>query len=463
MVFVLDAHHKPLMPCTEKRARLLLQRGRAVAHRPEPFTIRLKDRTREGSTLQPLRLKLDPGSKVTGVAVLRFVSRDHAAAVCLGEIAHRQGIKKRLDVRRGVRRNRRNRKTRHRPARFDCRARRNGRLPPSLAARVDQTLRVVGKLTKLLPLTEVSVENIRFDTQALQNPEISGVNYQRGTLAGYEVREYLLEKFRHECAYCGGASGDPVLKVDHVVPRSRGGTDQVSNLALVCRTCNEAKDDLLPVKWLEKLAASNDPLDRIRAERFPKTLEQLQRPLRDTAMMNATRWAVWHRLKGMGMPTEAGSGARTKYNRTRFGLPKDHCLDAACVGASTPERLTFANGKVVVFRALGRGHRRMANVDRYGFPKGHRPRSKSVHGFRTGDAAVVRVPSGKYAGTWRGTVAVRSSGSFDLKDAAGKRMIQGISWRHFRLLGHGDGWQIGRREAAIPPTPNGVGFLAAIL
>ncbi|MDA8066121.1 MAG: RNA-guided endonuclease IscB, partial [Thermaerobacter sp.] len=237
MVFVLDAHHKPLMPCTEKRARLLLQRGRAVVHRPEPFTIRLKDRTQEGSTLQPLRLKLDPGSKVTGVAVLRFVSQDHAAAVFLAQIMHRQGIKKRLDVRRGVRRSRRSRKTRHRPARFDCRARRNGRLPPSLAARVDQTLRVVGKLTKLLPLTQVSVENIRFDTQALQNPEISGVNYQRGTLAGYEVREYLLEKFRHECAYCGGASGDPVLNVDHVVPRSRGGTDQVSNLALVCRTC----------------------------------------------------------------------------------------------------------------------------------------------------------------------------------------------------------------------------------
>ena len=463
MVFVLDRRHRPLMPCSEQRARLLLQRGRAVVHRLEPFTIRLKDRTREDSVLQPLRLKLDPGSRTTGLAVVRPVSGDQGVAVFLGEVIHRRGIKKRLDQRRAVRRSRRNRGTRYRPARFDCRTRREGWLPPSLDARVNQTMAVVGRLTNLLPITDLSVENVRFDTQALQNPEISGVNYQRGTLAGYEVREYLLEKFRHECAYCGGASGDPVLNVDHVVPRSRGGTDQVSNLALVCRTCNEAKDDLLPVKWLEKLAASNDPLDRIRAERFPKTLEQLQRPLRDTAMMNATRWAVWHRLKGMGMPTEAGSGARTKYNRTRFGLPKEHCLDAAWVGASTPERLAFATDKVVVFRALGHGHRRMANVDRFGFPKGHRSRSKSVHGFRTGDVALAEVASGKYAGVWRGTVAVRSSGSFDLKDAAGRRVAQGIPWRCFQLLRHNDGWQIGRREAAIPPTPEGVGFLAAIL
>ena len=45
MVFVLDHHKKPLMPCTEKRARKLLEHGRAVIHKMAPFTIRLKDRT----------------------------------------------------------------------------------------------------------------------------------------------------------------------------------------------------------------------------------------------------------------------------------------------------------------------------------------------------------------------------------------------------------------------------------
>ena len=167
MAFVLDKRHRPLMPCSEKRARLLLQRGRAVVH-----------------LIQPLRLKLDPGSKTTGLAVLRFVSEDHGVAVFLGEIIHRQGIKRRLDARRGVRRSRRSRTTRHRPARFASRTGPRRWLPPSLAARVGQTMGATGKLRKLLPITHVSVENVRFDTQALENPEIDGVQYQRGTLFG---------------------------------------------------------------------------------------------------------------------------------------------------------------------------------------------------------------------------------------------------------------------------------------
>lgn len=113
MVFVLDKHKKPLMHCTEKRARLLLRRGRAVVHRLAPFTIRLKDRVLEDSEVQPLRLKLDPGSKVTGVAVLRGNE-----VVFLGEIRHRTDIEDRLAKRRMIRRNRRNRKTRYRKPRF---------------------------------------------------------------------------------------------------------------------------------------------------------------------------------------------------------------------------------------------------------------------------------------------------------------------------------------------------------
>src|SRR6185437_1601232 len=62
-VFVLDRHHRPLMPCSEKRARLLLARQRAVVHRLAPFTIRLKDRLAEASAIQPVVLKVDPGSR----------------------------------------------------------------------------------------------------------------------------------------------------------------------------------------------------------------------------------------------------------------------------------------------------------------------------------------------------------------------------------------------------------------
>ena len=70
-VYVLDKFGKPLMPCSEKRARLLLERNRARIHRLIPMVIRLVDRDVAECELQPLRIKIDPGSKFTGMAVVR--------------------------------------------------------------------------------------------------------------------------------------------------------------------------------------------------------------------------------------------------------------------------------------------------------------------------------------------------------------------------------------------------------
>ncbi|MDK2883324.1 MAG: hypothetical protein PWP58_1660 [Bacillota bacterium] len=374
MVFVLDRRKRPLMPCSEKRARLLLERGRAVVHRVFPFVIRLKDREAGESKLQFLRLKLDPGAKVTGFAVLREDGPEKAEAVLLGEIRHKPGIKDRMDKRRVQRRSRRNRKTRYRKPRFDnrhpekcvacgrnarhgsrycrpCEEARNfvdngyrdTRLPVSLEARVNQTLSAVRKLTRWLPIAAISTEHVKFDTQLLQNPGISGVEYQHGELFGYEVKEYLLEKFGRRCAYCGAESVP--LEVEHVVPKNPKygpkGTDRISNLAVACEGCNKAKGNLQPEEWLEELRRSGREIDRVRAANLQEVLKRLKEPLKDAAMMNATRWALYKRLKGMGLPVECGTGARTKYNRLRMGLPKTHYFDACCVGASTPERIVI--------------------------------------------------------------------------------------------------------------------------
>jgi hypothetical protein len=76
------------MPCSEKRARLLLTRGRAVAHRRYPFTIRLKDRV--GGDVQPVRVKIDPGSKIMGIAIITEEDGNKPAKVlCLFELVHR--------------------------------------------------------------------------------------------------------------------------------------------------------------------------------------------------------------------------------------------------------------------------------------------------------------------------------------------------------------------------------------
>ena len=127
-VFVLDRKGRALMPCTEKRAAKLLSAGRARVHRLVPFVIRLVDRQLETSALQPLECKLDPGSKFTGIAVVRVSEQIDAATgeiqktvhvLSLLELMHRgRQISEALTSRRAMRRARRNRNTRYRAPRF---------------------------------------------------------------------------------------------------------------------------------------------------------------------------------------------------------------------------------------------------------------------------------------------------------------------------------------------------------
>ncbi|WP_363325672.1 RRXRR domain-containing protein [Thermogemmatispora sp.] len=67
-------------------------------------------------------------------------------------------------------------------------------LPPSLESRVENVVTWVNRLCRYAPVSLRTVEHVKFNTQLLQNPDISGVEYQRGTLFGYELREYLLEE-----------------------------------------------------------------------------------------------------------------------------------------------------------------------------------------------------------------------------------------------------------------------------
>ena len=152
------------------------------------------------------------------------------------ELIHRgHAIKSRLDSRRAIRRSRRNRKTRYRQARFLNRTRSKGSLAPSLQHRVETTLTWVLRLRKLAPLGSISQELVRFDLQQMENPEISGIEYQQGELQGYEIREYLLNKWDRKCAYCG-AENTP-LQIEHIQPKSQGGTNRISNLCLACEPC----------------------------------------------------------------------------------------------------------------------------------------------------------------------------------------------------------------------------------
>lgn len=435
-VFVLDKQKRPLMPCSEKRARLLLQRGRAVVHKRYPFTIRLKDRV--GGSTQPLRLGIDPGSKTTGLALMRETDSEQRHVLCLFELIHRGfQIKKALQQRAAFRRRRRSANLRYRAPRFNNRIKPKGWLAPSLQHRVDTVMAWVNRLSRLAPVTAISQELVRFDTQKLDNPEISGVEYQQGTLLGYEVREYLLEKWGRECAYCGTA--DTPLEIEHVVPRSCGGSNRVSNLTLSCHPCNQSKDALSLVdffatdKGLKKRLKANGHTANARLERVQR---QLKQPLRDASAVNATRWALFNALKATSLPVAVGTGGRTKYNRQRLGIPKTHALDAACVGAF--DALHAWQVPTLTIKAMGRGSYQRTRLTKHGFPRGYLMRQKQVHGFQTGDMVRAMVPTGKKAGTHTGRVAVRKTGSFNIQTEQGA--VQGISHKYCTLIQRSDGY-----------------------
>jgi 5-methylcytosine-specific restriction endonuclease McrA len=398
-VFVLDRNKEPLDPCPPARARYLIDKGRAVVFRRFPFTIILMDRTVSESTVHDHRVKIDPGSKVTGIAV---VAEETGQVVFAAEVGHRgQQIKKALDSRRAMRRSRRDRKTRYRQPRFDNRTRPKGWLPPSLESRVANVLTWVERLRRFCPIAAISQELVKFDLQQMESPEIAGVEYSQGTLAGYEVREYLLEKWERKCAYCGRENVP--LQVEHILARSKGGTDRVSNLALACESCNRKKGSL-PVE--DFLKGKPDVLAKIQ--------RQARSPLKDATAVNATRWELWRRLTATGLPVECGSGGRTKFNRTTRGLPKMHWLDAACVGASTPETLNVNGVRPLLIKATGHGSRQMCGTDKYGFPIRHKPRASGFAGFRTGDIVKAIIPKGKDQGVHVGRVAIRHRPRFRL-------------------------------------------------
>jgi 5-methylcytosine-specific restriction endonuclease McrA len=418
-VFVVDTEYRPLNPLQPGEARRLLSAGEAAVWRRYPFTLILKRAVPEAEP-EPLRMKLDPGSKMTGLALVNDAT---GQVVWAGELAHRgQVIREALLTRRTIRRARRQRSTRYRPARFANRRRPAGWLPPSLASRISNVLTWVQRLQRLAPIVAISQELVRFDTQLLQHPEVSGVEYQQGELAGYEVREYLLEKWGRTCAYCG-AAGVP-LQVEHITPRTRGGSNRVSNLTIACEPCNLTKGTRTATEF-----------------GHPEVQARAKLPLHDAAAVNATRWALHQRLQATGLPVEVGTGGRTKWNRTQRGLAKAHWTDAACVGASTPAVLRVTAVRPLTIRAKGRESRQMCRMDRFGFPRSSAKSARRVQGFQTGDLVRAVVTSGARVGTYVGRVAVRATGSFNIATAHGT--VQGVRAHFCRLLQRVDGYAYG--------------------
>ena len=401
MVYVISKNGQPLMP-TENYAkvRILLKNKKAKVTKRCPFTIQLAyDST---NYTQEVSLGIDAGSKHIGVSVTTESKVFYEADVEL-----RNDIVNLLSTRRQNRRTRRNRKTRYRKPRFNNRVspKKDGWLAPSVRQKVDTHLTVVAKVHQILPITKVIVETASFDIQKINNPTISGSQYQQGEQLGFwNVREYVLFRDGHVCQCCKGKSKDKILNVHHIESRKTGGNSP-GNLITLCETCHKGYH-----RGTIKL---------------PKTIHRGM-SFRDASFMGVMRWAFYNELKSLYPNVTMTYGYITKNTRIENHLPKEHYIDARCISGHP---LAKSNGEVFYQKKV-RCHNRQIHKNTI-LKGGVRKRNQAeyeVKGFRLFDK--VSYNHSEYFVFGR-----RNSGFFDIRTLDGVKVNKGsISYKKIQLV-----------------------------
>lgn len=316
-VYVLDIDGRPLMP-TQRFGKVyrMLRDGKAKVVRREPFTIKLLYEP-ETKIVQEVVLGVDSGSKNIG-----------AACVANGEVLYqsqtklRDNIKLKMEAKRASRRGRRNRKTRYREPRFLNRknSTKLDRLPPSVRHKVQAHVDEIEFCKKILPISKIVLEVSQFDTHLMKNPalldeKIKKWGYRKGFNYGFSSRrEAVLHRDNYKCQVCG--KKNTRLEVHHIIFRSRGGTDDETNLITLCEECHKGVHkgtvvlDKKPKKLNLKHATHMSIIRSQLLKRYPDAIETF--------------------------------GFVTKMNRDNLDLPKDHFIDA-CVIASGGEEVKLNN------------------------------------------------------------------------------------------------------------------------
>lgn len=454
-VNVVSKSGKPLAPTKRLgKVRRLLKEGKASVFCYDPFTIQL---TYESTEYVPVEagIGVDPGSSDTPVAAEQHEPGAKTCEITYAkEILMRTDISTQLKRRANARRERRGR-LRYRKPRFDnrpktycsicgknhtpklwkkvkrkngntykwvsngrasvcrkCRHERPGEkgkhdtdkiLNPTLWNKVDTIVREVEKLLKVMPIKKVRVEMAAFDTQKMANPGIQGKEYQHGTLFGYEVKEYLLLKYGHKCVYCKNKRGDPILEIEHVIPRIRGGSDKISNLVIACKTCNWEKGSKTAVEY-----------------GFPDIQKEAAKfgAFRYSALAQSYKWALWRELSKLctkyNAVLEVTFGYQTKARRLELKLPKAQVIDAMVIAAG--ERGFSLPPEYLVERRIKARlpYHRFSNENKKGKTCVKTPAVREVFGFKLWDKVSFVDRSGeKITGYISG---LRDRGSFEISD-----------------------------------------------
>lgn len=417
-IFVMNMRGDPLMPCTQKKARILLKEGKAVIYKYDPFTIQLTYAT--GETKQDCHIGIDTGSKHIGMAIT-----SENKVLFKGEIELRQDVKSNIDTKHIYRRSRRNRKTRYRQPRFLNRERSDKWLPPSLQNRVDHTFHWIDTFCSLVSDPILHIEVGKFDTAKMINPEINGVDYQHGQTYGFfEERYFVFARDNYTCQCCG-KSKDKILQTHHIIYRSNGGTDRVDNLITVCTDCHTSKNHQkggILYKWQEQ----------------HKKVKQYKEP----PFMNAIRKRIFARYPN----AHTTYGSETTPHRKELGLEKTHYNDAITISGITnikedPKEWLlikqFRKKKRSLHEATARKGRKEPNC----FQKRNSKNTPFYRGFYLNDKVKV------FGHGQIGYITGFTSGGAYVKNVDGEyitipnKSYKQVSIKYLKLLSHNNNWQ----------------------
>ena len=415
-VFTKNMRGQALMPCSQRKARLLLKQGKAKIVGYKPFTIQLTYAT--GEAKQDIHVGIDEGARYIGIAI---TSQNKVLAK--GEVELRQDVHSLLTTRAMYRRDRRNRKTRYRKPRFLNRKKKDDWIPPSIEGKLNANFFWIDKFCSLVPNPILQIEVGKFDIAKMINPSIEGVEYQQGQCAGYyDVRYFVFDRDNYTCQVCG-KSKDKILHTHHIVYRSLGGTDRADNLITVCTECHTSenhKEGGILYKWMKE----------------GKKVKQYK----EATFMNILRVKTYKKYPNAIITY----GSITTPKRKELGLEKTHYNDAIAITdiAGIKENDTeifyikqFRKKKRSLHEATVRKGRKEANRNQ----KRNEKNTKERLGVYLNDEVIFR---GK-----RGWVSSFTGSSIRIWDISGEyvkmqeKNYSQVPISKVRRLSHNNGWQ----------------------
>ena len=408
MVYVLNKNGQPLMPTSRHgKVRRLLKINKAKVIKRCPFTIQLLYNTT--NCIQNITLGVDAGSKHIGLSA---TTKDKV--LFEADVELRNDITKLLEARRKFRHSRRNRKTRYRKRRFNNRvsSKHKGWLAPSIEHKIQTHFAMVEKVHKMLPITKIVAETASFDMQLLKaqlegEPIPKGMDYQKGELTGWNIREYIFHRDNYTCQWCKGKSKDLILVTHHHAYWKGDHTNKPSSLITLCNTCNDSK------------------YHKKEANRLWGWEPKITNSYKHAAFMNVMRWVFYNRLKEIYANVSMTYGYITKNTRIKNNLPKTHYLDARCISGNPKAK---SSGEYFYYKKVRCHNRQLykANTLKGGIRKRNQA-EYTVKGFRLFDR--VEYQNHEYFIFGR-----RASGFFDIRNLNGQKVNKGsVSFKKLKL------------------------------